>query len=131
MTESVPAFANPETATYWEAASKGKLLLKSCNACGAVHFYPRNICPHCFSDETSWVESRERGKIYTLSTMRRAGAPYVIAYVSLEEGVAMLTNILCDDPADLAIGDAVDVEFIERDGRSVPVFRKREAGASE
>ena len=43
-----PAVA-PETQAYWDAAAKGKLLVKKCTACGQAHHYPRTLCPFCFS----------------------------------------------------------------------------------
>ncbi len=53
-------------------AAQGKLLIKKCTACGEPHFYPRNICPFCFSDKTEWVEASGNATIYTYSVMRRA-----------------------------------------------------------
>src|SRR3954471_6377766 len=89
---------NPENAPYFEAAARGKLMLKQCEACNAFHFYPRALCPFCFSDRTQWREATGRGTVYSYSVMRRGGpVPYAIAYVKLEEGVTVLTNLVdCD-----------------------------------
>src|SRR5271156_1086453 len=88
---------NPETQPYWDAAANGKLLVKKCLACGRPHHYPRSICPHCFSDRTEWTTASGKGTIYSYSVMRRAEVPYVIAYVTLDEGTTMMTNIVdCD-----------------------------------
>ena len=84
----------PETAPYWEAAAQGKLLLKHCTACGAYHFYPRALCPFCFSDNTEWHEAAGTGTIYSFSVTRRAEVPYAIAYVTLAEGQTMMSNIV-------------------------------------
>ena len=55
------------------------------------------FCPYCFSDKLEWKQASGKGKIYTFSVMRRAPEPYVIAYVTLDEGVSMMTNIVdCD-----------------------------------
>jgi hypothetical protein len=43
---------NLETQAFWDAAAEGKLLIKKCNSCGEVHFYPRANCPFCFSGDT-------------------------------------------------------------------------------
>src|SRR5262245_27010674 len=83
----------PETMRYWEAAAEGKLLLKQCNACGEYHFYPRALCPFCFSDKTEWREAAGTATIYSFSVTRRAEVPYAIAYVTLAEGPRMVTNI--------------------------------------
>ena len=115
---------NMETAVYWESAKNGKLLVKSCKACGKLHYYPRAICPHCLSSDTDWVEASGKGTIYTYSVMRRTETPYVIAYVTLEEGVTMLSNIVECDVDGVAVGQTVEVVFRDTEGgHSLPVFR--------
>ena len=115
---------NMETAVYWESANNGKLLVKTCKACGKLHYYPRTICPHCLSSDTDWVEASGKGTIYTYSVMRRTETPYVIAYVTLEEGVTMLSNIVECDVDGVAVGQTVEVAFRDTEGgHSLPVFR--------
>ena len=63
---------NPETATFWEAAKQGKFMIKRCTACGEPHYFPRSICPFCFSDKTVWEESSGEAAIYTFSLMRKS-----------------------------------------------------------
>lgn len=116
--------ANIETEAYWNAAKEGKLLIKKCDDCSKPHFYPRSICPHCSSSNTSWIEASGKGKIYTYSVMRRAQIPYVMAYVRLEEGVTMMTNIVECDLDDVHCDQAVEVTFRETEGKlALPVFR--------
>ena len=115
--------ANPETAAYWEATAAGKLLIKRCEACGEFHFYPRALCPFCFSDRTVWHQVSGRGIIYSFSVMRRASVPYALAYVTLEEGPSMMTNIVGCDFNTIRIGQAVRVVFEASDnGQKVPMF---------
>ncbi len=121
----IPAPAvNPENKPFFDAAARGKLLIKKCNACGAVHHYPRALCPYCFSDKTGWLEAKGTGTIHTWSVLRR-GVPvsYCIAYVTLEEGVSMLTNIVDCDLDAVRIGMKVKVVFKPTDGGPpVPMF---------
>ena len=99
----------PETAPFWEAAAKGKLLVKRCTACGRAHHYPRPLCPFCGSDRTELRDSAGRGVVYSFSVMRRATPPYVIAYVTLDEGPTMMTNLVdCD--FDALHGSAWDLQ---------------------
>jgi hypothetical protein len=114
---------NVENQRFFDAAAEGKLLIGQCDACGQPHYYPRALCPFCLS-ETTWVESGGKGAIYSLSTMRRgAGAPFTLAYVTLDEGPAVLTNIVTDDPDSLRIGQRVAVRFTPTDGGPpVPMF---------
>ena len=114
---------NVENQRFFDAAAEGKLLIGQCNACGQPHYYPRALCPFCFS-ETTWIESNGKGEIYSLSTMRRgAGTPFTLAYVTLDEGPAVLTNIATDDHDSLCIGQRVAVTFVPSDGGPpVPMF---------
>ncbi|MBT6093670.1 MAG: Zn-ribbon domain-containing OB-fold protein [Rhodospirillaceae bacterium] len=115
---------DPETKEFWAAIDQGKLLVRTCRACGKAHHYPRTICPLCGSDDTYFVEGSGKGVIYSYSVMRRAPVPYAIAYVTLDEGPSMLTNIVDCDFDNLSIGQAVQVRFqeTEGDGPAVPVF---------
>jgi uncharacterized protein len=115
--------ATPETQAYWDAAAAGRLLIKTCTACRQPHYYPRTICPFCGSDRTEWQEASGRGTIYSYSVMRRVPVPYVIAYVTLEEGVTMMTNLVGGDPDAIRIGQAVRVVFRATEGGPpVPMF---------
>ena len=121
----IPAPAvSPENKPFFDAASGGKLLIKKCASCGEHHYYPRPICPHCFSDKTNWIESTGTGTIYSYSVMRR-GSPvqYAIAYVTLAEGVTMLTNIVDCNLDAIRIGQSVRVVFKPTEGGpAVPMF---------
>jgi uncharacterized protein len=114
---------NVETQAFWDAAAQGKLLIKKCTACGEPHFYPRNICPFCFSDRTEWVEASGNATIYTYSVMRRAPVPYAIAYVTLAEGPTIMTNIVDCDLDAIRCGRSVRLVFKPSDGGPpVPMF---------
>ncbi len=99
----------PDTEAYWKAASEGRLLLRRGQS-GRPHFYPRAICPFDMSD-TEWFEATGQGRIYSYSVMRRAPVVYAIGYVTLEEGVSMLTNFVDCDLDALRIGMDVRVVF--------------------
>ena len=114
---------NPETEAFWEAAKEGKFLLRYCGDCGKTHWYPRAICPHCFSDNSEWREASGRGTIYTYSVVRRTDPKYAIAYVTLEEGPTMISNLVDCSFDDLAVGQSVKVTFKQSEGGfAVPMF---------
>jgi len=114
---------NPEVKPYWDACNEGRLVLRKCGGCGKVHYYPRGICPFCFSEDGSWVDASGKGKIYSFSVMERASPPFTMAYVTLEEGVSMMTNIIDCDFSKIAIGQDVKVVFLDSDtGQKVPMF---------
>lgn len=118
-----------ETERYWEATKNKSLLVKKCLDCGEVHFYPRAICPHCSSSNTDWVEASGKGRIYSFSVMRRAPIPYAMAYVTIEEGVTMMTNIVECDFDSLRVNDEVEVVYRNTEnGESLPFFRPISSG---
>ncbi len=129
MTDSSfrPPAASAQTSeheAFWAAAAEGTLLIKRRGSCGDAHYYPRAICPYCFSNNTALQASKGEGEIYSVSVMRRgANAPYALAYVTLDEGPSMLTNITgCDFDA-LSIGQRVAVRFVPTEGGPpVPMF---------
>ena len=108
---------------YWQAAHAGRLLLKRCEDCGEVHYYPRPLCPFCMSARTTWLEASGAGEIYSWSVERRANPPYAIAFVTLAEGPTLLTNIVDCDLDALAVGQPVTLAFETRGEQPVPVFR--------
>ncbi len=113
----------PDDEPWFAATARGVLLLRNCDDCGELYFPPRPICPHCFSDRTSFRESSGNATIYSFSILRRVAVPYCIAYVTLDEGPTMLSNIV-DCPFDrIAIGQRVRVVFRDSaNGLKVPMF---------
>jgi uncharacterized protein len=131
--QSLPAPAppvNPETRPFWDATAQGRLLLRRCLDCASVIWYPRTMCPQCASTRTEWVESAGRGRVYSYTINHRGegayknAAPFVLAYVELDEGPRMMTNIVGADPASLAVGLPVQVVFHDTgDGTALPRFQ--------
>jgi uncharacterized OB-fold protein len=122
---------DPETQPYWDAAKEGRLLIRRCNACKRAYFYPRDFCPHCWSEDVAWEEASGRATLYTWSVVRRNDlppwgerVPYVAAVVDLEEGPRMMTNVEGVDFDALAIGMPLVVDFRpETDDITAPIFR--------
>lgn len=128
MSERIPPspITNPETAHFWDAANRREFVMRWCSACAQTHWYPRVLCPFCGSADTVWRAGSGRGQIYSFSILRRGpGAPFCTAYVTLEEGVTMMTNILADDLDTIRIGQLVEVDFLaSQDGQLLPVFQQ-------
>jgi len=110
------------TQTYWNAAALGKLLLKRCVDTGKLFHYPREHSPFT-GGCTEWVEASGRGVIYSCSVSYRAKPNYCIAYIKLDEGPIMLSNVVHEDLTQIAIGKRVRVVFRPgADGRPTPFF---------
>lgn len=115
--------ANPEVKSFWDAAAEGRFIVKRCTDCGQAHWHPRALCPFCFSQATEFVTGSGNGTIYAFSVMRRTESPYVIAYVTLDEGTTMMTNIVDCDFERLKIGQRVRLIFKPTvNGPPVPCF---------
>ena len=108
-----------ESRAYWEGAGRGELVLQRCRHCGVVQHRPRGLCVSCLSDEIEHFVASGLATVYTFSVVRqnqmpefREAVPYVIAYVQLDEGPQLLTNIVGCEPAAVSIGMRVRVEFV-------------------
>ena len=102
---------DPVQDAYQRGAAEGVLMLPQCLDCGRTHWYPRPFCPHCHGRKMEWRRSTGRGIIYSFSIFRRAPEPYAIAYVSIDDGPIMLSNITGCHFDDIAIGKRVKVRF--------------------
>jgi hypothetical protein len=129
-----PSFPEPDTKHYWDGAKAGELRYQTCNSCTKVNFYPTAHCQDCGSQSLTWNVSKGQGTVYTFSVVRQNRIPgfqemgaYAIAYVDLDEGFRMLTNIVgvADPTKDVKIGQRVKVEFEKQDSGEypIPVFR--------
>lgn len=113
----------PESLPFWQAADEGRYLIKKCNSCGQVHHYPRDICPFCLSADTVWQDSPGTGVVYSFSTMGKDESAYTMAYVTLDEGVTVMSNLVDCDPAQVVIGQKVRVVFTPTEGgHALPMF---------
>lgn len=105
-------------------SENGDLQLGHCNGCGADHYYPRSVCPFCFSFDVGRTAATGRGRVYSYSfSPRGPDGLSMLAYVTLDEGVTMLTNLVDVDPSAVTIDMPVVVEFRQLNGGTAPVFR--------
>jgi len=141
LTEKVlpapPPFVHPEVKPFWEATAEGRLVLPKCLECDTLIWYPRPFCPNCASTRVEWIAASGRGSVYSFTVNRRGQADlaayreagvYVLAYVELEEGPRVMTNIVDCDPDSVRIGQQVEVVFHDTgQGTALPRFRPRGA----
>ena len=119
-----------ETRAYWEGCGRNELILQRCRSCGTLQHRPRALCVSCLSDEIEHFPASGRGTIYSFTVTHqnqapgfREALPYVLAYVELEEGVRLLTNIVGCSPENVRIGLPVEVEYAQLEGDiAVPRF---------
>jgi len=122
---------NPWAKPFWEAARENKLIIQKCPDCSKYVFYPRLVCPHCFSKNLEWVEASGKGTIYSYTVVMNNSPsvfikdiPYVVALIKLEEGVQMLSNIVGCDPEEVRCDMPVEVTFEKlNEDFTLPKFR--------
>lgn len=133
MNDTLPAQSpgvTLETQPFWNATRDGRLVLPRCDDCEFVIWYPRRFCPACSSRNVSWFDAAGTATVYTYTVVTKgAGAyrdagPYVVAFVELDEGPRMMTNIVDTPPQAVFVGQRVRVVFTPTgDGTALPRFR--------
>ncbi len=120
----------PETKPFFDAAAEGRLVLPRCTSCQTVIWYPRTFCPACHTEGVEWIDASGGGTVYSYAVTHKGEgpfakvSPFVLAYVELDEGPRVLTNIVDCDPASVAVGQRVTVTFdTAENGTAVPRFR--------
>ena len=118
---------------YWEGLTQGELRIQHCDTCSKAVFYPRSICPHCHSDQLSWIVASGKGTIYSYTVAHQGfgpfaeDVPFVIAIIELEEGTRMMSRIVDARRQDIVVGAAVRVTFESvSEDLTLPYFRLTE-----
>ena len=121
-----------ENRWFFEACARHELVLQKCASCGTVRIYPRALCPSCMSSKTDYLRASGRGRVYTFTVTHQNQAPgfrdelpYVMAYVELDEGPRILTNIINSPPGEVKIDLPVEVVFEDIDENlAIPKFQR-------
>ncbi|HKZ50810.1 MAG TPA: Zn-ribbon domain-containing OB-fold protein [Dehalococcoidia bacterium] len=106
------------TRPFWEGAKRHELLLPRCKRCDKFHFYPREQCPNCFSQDLEWTKVSGKARLHAYTIVHQAAdpsfnddVPFVHAVVQLYEGPRMVTNIVGIDPHEVKIDMPLEVVF--------------------
>jgi len=128
----VPFAVESDADPYWQAAAEGRLVLPQCAEDGAFIWPPRPFCPRHMTSEIGWKEVAGGGVVYTYTIVHRGeGAfaetsPYVLAYVELDEGPRILTNLVTPEGrpvTDVGVGRRVVARFAPSVDDTPPVLR--------
>ena len=130
---------NGISAEYWRAAGEGRLALPYCASCARFRWPMSAACPGC-GGALGFREASGRGAVASWSVVHRAvnpelkdAAPYVVAFVELDERVRLFTNVVDAAPEALRVGLRVRARFeVALDAAvQVPVFVVDRERASE
>jgi len=118
------------SAPFWDAVKNDRLLLQHCEDCLCYVFYPRSICPHCWSAHLTWKDAVGTGTLKSYSIVHKPGhsaweiaVPYIVGLVRLAEGPTMLSLIL---PPEVPIGSELVMTPTNIAGRILPAFRSKQ-----
>jgi uncharacterized OB-fold protein len=126
---------NPITQPFWEGAARNALVLQRCAECTAYTWTPRPICVECGSDRLDWTPVSGRGAVYSFTVIRQVAGrgsskafekdiPYVVAWIDLDEGPRIVSNLTGCPVDEVSIGMPVSVVFEEASpGIWLPKFR--------
>jgi uncharacterized protein len=113
---------DPTNKPFFDAAREGKLLIGRCLDTGKPFFYPRGVSPYTLSNNVTMEPSKGEGVIYSWS-VARGKEPYCLAYVTLDEGVTLMTNIVDCDLDAIQCGQRVKLVWKPSDGGApLPMF---------
>jgi uncharacterized protein len=111
-----------EAKPFWDGAANNKLLMQRCLDCRNYVWTPRPGCFQCGSEDLAWQELSGKGEVYSFTVIRqvvgRAASqafekdiPYVIAWIDLNEGPRMISNVVGCPVEDVKLGMKVSVIF--------------------
>ena len=121
-----------DTQAFWAGTKDKEFRYQQCKQCETVVFYARRHCTGCLDGELEWEVASGRATVYTYSIVRqsyhpffRNQVPYAVAWVDLEEGPRILSNIVgVEDPlTEVAIGMPLEIEWEEHDDLCIPLFK--------
>ncbi len=120
---------SPDNAFFWQGVAAGELRIQRCTGCKALRHPPGPMCPRCHSLDWDYLAASGRGHVYSFVVAHHPPVPpfsypNAIALIELDEGTRLVSNLVGIDPADVAIGLRVRVEFARVDDELVlPLFR--------
>jgi uncharacterized OB-fold protein len=117
-----------DNAFWFEGTREHRLLIQHCTSCGTLRHPPLPGCGVCGSLDWDTVESSGRGTVYSYVVVHYPQVPSFeyplpIGLIELEEGTRLVANLGSVELDAIAIGMAVQAEFVDYDEElSLPVF---------
>jgi uncharacterized OB-fold protein len=127
--EPTPTHVNRPLIEAWK---RGDLALQHCGACSYVFFFPREMCPRCWSTQLEWRKHTGRGRVVSCSRVYSHvtepfvnESPVILAEIELDDAGSMLARIV-DVPREAEIGSGAPVELVpipHAERYTLPTFR--------
>ena len=121
-----------DTREFWAGTKEQVFRYQQCRNCETVIFYARRHCTGCIDGDLEWKTASGRATLYTYSVVRqsyhpffRNQVPYAVAWIDLEEGPRILSNVVgvADPLKEIHIGMPLELEWEEHETLCIPLFR--------
>ena len=119
-----------ENEFFWKAGADGVLRFQECQGCQSLIHPPAPVCRYCCGRDIGVRDVSGRATLAGFTVNHRFSvpgmpAPYVVAQVAIVEDprIRLTTNIIDSNPADLQLGQTVEVVFEQIEDVWLPLFR--------
>lgn len=125
-----------DNAAHYRGRMERRLLINRCMDCGTWRHPPRPICSHCWSSSVEPTAVAGTGTIHLAIFLHQGppaegvdyATPYPVVTVELDEqpGLRFTSTVVGAPNEAIAIGRRVRLDWVERAGGPLPVFRLAE-----
>jgi uncharacterized protein len=122
-----------DSAGHYRGRLDRLLLINRCRECGTWHHPPMPVCPACWSSAVEPTRVAGTGTIHLAVFLHQGppapgvdySTPYPVVTVELDEqpGLRFTSTVVGATNDEIAIGRRVRLDWIERAGTPLPVFR--------
>lgn len=122
-----PDVLAPE-AEFRRYLAQGRFMLQRSRSSGRHVFPPRVAEPGTGDRDLEWVAATGRGTLHAITIVPRKPpqAPHAIVLVDLEEGPRMLSTLVAEAPASIAIGAVLRARVATEGSEPLVVFEPGE-----
>jgi len=104
----------PEISDWRSRIIRYRLVGSKCHGCNQVFYPPRYTCIKCGSEGLDEVELPKRGRVISYTVIHNPpreyeyNSPYIVAYIELENGVRIFSQLTDVDVNEVSIGMEVE-----------------------
>ena len=127
--ESPVVLRDEASAPFFDAASRGVLLLRHCTRCGRWGPPALHRCRSCHTTELEWLPSEGTAELVSWTVVHakpldgESPEPAIVGLVELSEGPWFTTRLAGMSGSELRAGLALRVDFVRPDGgEALPFF---------
>jgi uncharacterized OB-fold protein len=123
---------------FYRGLLQHRLLAGRCSDCGSWHTPLRPRCPTCWSRSVHYEPVSGHGSVYLITLLHQGPpspgveySPWPLAAIELAEqpGLRVVATIVDCLPADIRVGQPVELTWITRDDAPWPAFRPADRSA--